>query len=116
MLYEKGRGVKRDYAQARSWFEKAAAQGDVIAQINLGMLYEKGWGVERDYARAKALYEQAAATAPIESVAKAYYTLGTIYEQGRLGIPRDITEARTMYYYAAGLRHTGAKAKLRQLR
>ncbi len=72
--------------------------------------------MERDYARAKALYEQAAATAPIESAAKAYYTLGTIYEQGRLGIPRDITEARTMYYYAAELGHTGAKAKLRQLR
>ena len=68
------------------------------------------------YARAKALYEQATATAPIESAAKAYYTLGTIYEQGRLGIPRDITEARTMYYYAAGLGHTGAKAKLRQMR
>ena len=34
-MYEKGRGVSQDYVQARQWYEKAAAQGDVNALYNL---------------------------------------------------------------------------------
>lgn len=43
------------------WYEKAAAQNDERAQVNLAVLYAKGNGVEQDYRQAKSWYEKAAA-------------------------------------------------------
>ena len=51
-LYAKGRGVPQDYAQARTWYEKAAAQGHPLAQNNLAELYFAGLGGPQDYVRA----------------------------------------------------------------
>jgi TPR repeat protein len=51
-LYAKGRGVPQDYAQARTWYEKAAAQGHPMAQNNLAELYFAGLGGPQDYVRA----------------------------------------------------------------
>ncbi|NGZ96128.1 MAG: hypothetical protein CV089_08375 [Nitrospira sp. WS110] len=51
-LYAKGRGVPQDYAQARSWYEKAATQGHPLAQNNLAELYFAGLGGPQDYVRA----------------------------------------------------------------
>ena len=48
MFYKDGRGVKRDMAEAASWFRKAAEQGIGIAQLNLGRLYKDGSGVAKD--------------------------------------------------------------------
>ena len=31
-LYKDGKGVKQDYAKAREWYEKAAAQGNKDAE------------------------------------------------------------------------------------
>ncbi len=50
--YFKGKGVPKNYAQARLWFEKAAAQGHAYAQNNLAELYFAGLGVPQDYVRA----------------------------------------------------------------
>ncbi len=44
-MYENGRGVAQDYAEAARWYRKAAEQGDAGAQHNLGLLYAKGVGV-----------------------------------------------------------------------
>ena len=38
-LYYQGKGVERDYEQARIWFEKAATQNNVGGQSALGELY-----------------------------------------------------------------------------
>ncbi|MBK9306541.1 MAG: sel1 repeat family protein [Nitrospira sp.] len=51
-LYAKGMGMPQDYAQARVWYEKAAAQGHPLAQNNLAELYFAGLGVPQDYVRA----------------------------------------------------------------
>jgi len=53
-------GVARDYIQARYWYEKAAEQGNALAQNNLGVLYWYGHGVRQDRAKARQLYELAA--------------------------------------------------------
>ncbi len=45
LLYYRGLGVERDYAQAREWFSKAAGHGVVQAQMFLGMIYYYGNGV-----------------------------------------------------------------------
>ena len=42
----------QDYAQAASWYRKAAEQGQVVAQLNLGLMYSRGEGVPQDYVRA----------------------------------------------------------------
>src|SRR5260221_9625207 len=38
-IYEYGLGVPQDYAQAMTWYRKAADQGFVRAEVNLGNLY-----------------------------------------------------------------------------
>lgn len=51
-LYAKGRGVPKDYTQARAWYEKAALQGHPMAQNNLAELHFAGLGGPPDYVRA----------------------------------------------------------------
>ena len=59
LLYYNGWGVPQDYAQAREWFEKAAAAGHAMAMRYLGLLYYNGQGVAQDYARAREWFEKA---------------------------------------------------------
>lgn len=48
----------RDYAEAASWFTRAAALGQKNAAHNLGNLYESGLGVRCDGVRARELFTQ----------------------------------------------------------
>ena len=51
LMYENGKGVRRDYAEAMKWYRKAAEEGFAAAQYMLGLVYEKGEGVpENDVA------------------------------------------------------------------
>ena len=56
-----GQGVPQDYAKAREWYEKAAANGSTDAMFSLGVLYANGQGVAQDYAKAREWYEKAVA-------------------------------------------------------
>ncbi len=60
VMYDKGKGVTRNYAQAVAWYRKAAEQGIDRAQYNLGLMYYKGKGVTQDYKEAEAWYEERA--------------------------------------------------------
>ncbi len=51
-MYEQGKGVGRDLAQAALWYEKAAWQGHVDAQYNLALMYTSGRGVDPNEERA----------------------------------------------------------------
>jgi TPR repeat protein len=51
-MYDSGRGVAQDYAEAVKWYRRAAEQGDAGAQHNLGLMYDKGRGVAQDYVQA----------------------------------------------------------------
>jgi TPR repeat protein len=59
-MYENGRGVPQDHAQAAFWYRKAAEQGNAHAQSNLGAMYANGQGVPQDYAQAVAWFHKAA--------------------------------------------------------
>ena len=59
-LYERGRGVPRDYAQALEWHLKAAEQGDAAAQSHAGFLYRSGATGRQDYAEALKWYRRGA--------------------------------------------------------
>jgi TPR repeat protein len=78
----------------RTW----AAQGNALAQNNLGLVYDLGNGVSQDYVVARQWYEQAAA----QNHAAAQFNLGLLYANGH-GVPQDYAMAREWYEKAAAL-------------
>ena len=60
IMYKDGKGVKRDYAMAATWFSRSASAGSSLGQNNLGGLYRDGTGVPRDYAKAITFFQAAA--------------------------------------------------------
>jgi TPR repeat protein len=48
-MYNNGEGVVKDDKQAAAWYRKAAEQGHIDAQYNLGLMYSTGEGVAQDY-------------------------------------------------------------------
>lgn len=49
IMYDTGKGVPQDDAEARRWYFKAAEQGYADSQYNLSMMYYFGKGVSQDY-------------------------------------------------------------------
>ena len=59
-LYQRGKGVERDYAAATDWYRKSAIQGDAAAQARLGFMLWLGVGTDRDYQEAFTWYRRSA--------------------------------------------------------
>ena len=115
-----GQGVPEDDAQAAKWFQKAAIQGQELAQYALAGLYDSGQGVPKDDAQAVKWYEKAAAqgnakaqdrlgrladlptlrTQATQGDARAQLQLGGLYATGE-GVPQDYAIARQCYEKAA---------------
>ena len=90
-MYDLGRGVKKDFAQAALWYRRAAEQGNPVAQHNLGYMYEVGDGVktsEYSLVTAASWYRRAAS----QGYKPAQGNLGILYANGR-GVKRDYIEA-----------------------
>jgi TPR repeat protein len=81
-------GVARDPAQAASWFEKAAEQGNAYAELKLGDLYAAGEGVAKDAAIAATWREKAANRGNVV----AQRLLGKMYLEGD-GVAQDNRKA-----------------------
>ena len=60
-LYQRGKGVERDYALAAQWYRRAADQGESQAQTRLAMMLRYGIGPRHDYAEAMKWYRAGAA-------------------------------------------------------
>lgn len=60
IMYDDGKGVEQDSAQAAQWYRRAAEQGIAAAQCNLAGMYEAGDGVPADYLQAEKWYILAA--------------------------------------------------------
>jgi hypothetical protein len=80
-LYQSAQGGPHDYALARTWYEKAAANGNANSMNNLGWLYENGRGVARDFGIARSWYEKAA----LRGHADAMVNLASMFNAGRGG-------------------------------
>ena len=78
-MYDFGRGVLEDDAEAVRWFRMAAEQGYAMAQYNLGSMYAHGEGVLKDDAAAVRWYRMAAE----QGDAMAQFNLGIMYATGR---------------------------------
>jgi hypothetical protein len=89
--YQKG-----NFSSALEEFQKAAEQGDVIAQYALGLMYDNGEGVTQDNATAFKWYKKAAE----QGYAQAQFTTGWMYANGR-GVAKDYLRAGNWYAKAA---------------
>ena len=87
-MYEKGRGVERDFGKAMAWYIKAADQGSAVAFFRIGWMYRKGLGVTADNKKAYEWY--------LKSAKRGYYlgqwNLGVFLKAGR-GVQEDRVEA-----------------------
>ena len=50
----------QNYTEAVKWYQKAADQGDAVAQSFLGFMYEDGQGMPKNLSEAKKWYQKAA--------------------------------------------------------
>jgi TPR repeat protein len=96
LLYYEGRGVPRNYGQAKEWFEKGAEQGHAGAQVNLGTLYLHGDGAPQSTQTALVWFGRAAA----QRDALAFAKLGRMYERGQ-GVSQDFIQAQMWYNLSA---------------
>lgn len=89
--YSEFGGVNKDYMKAIYWYEKAAQQGHIEAQFNLGLMYAIGFG-NQDYQKAWELQEKAAnwyKKAAKQGHMKAQFNLGLLYKDGVGGVEQD---------------------------
>ncbi len=89
-------GEAQDFAQAMTWYRKAADQGYAAAQFVIGVLYDFGQGVKQDYVQAMTWYRKAAD----QGDAEAQYNVGWLYHFGQ-GVKQDYAQAITWYRKAA---------------
>ena len=94
----------------RSWYRKAAEQGNSAAQFNLGRLYTNGLGGRQDDTEATVLYRKAAE----QGYAPAQFSMGWSYEFGR-GVFKSEQKAVEWYRRAAAQGHTLARISLERL-
>lgn len=95
VLYERGDGVAKDLGLAKSWYQRAAEQGNVKAMHNLAVAVSRESG-NADYALAAKWYEEAASY----GLADSQFNLGVLAEHG-LGIEKDLAAAYRWFALAA---------------
>ena len=83
-MYDTGKGVTQDDAEAVKWYRKSAEQGNGLGQNNLGWMYNKGKGVTQDYAEAVKWYRKEAE----QGNANGQDNLGWMYKNGK-GVDKD---------------------------
>jgi uncharacterized protein len=96
LLYYEGKAIKKDYRQAKVWFDKAVEQGHSGAQVNLGSLYLRGEGAPQSSQMALFWFSRAADQGDALALAK----LGLMYAQGR-GVLQDFIQAHMWYNLSA---------------
>ena len=92
-----GLAVARDHEQAVSWYRRAAEQGHIVAQRNLGVMYETGSrNVPQDEDEAVKWYRASAR----QGYARAQNDLGWMYKAGR-GVDQNDIQAVKWFREAA---------------
>ena len=109
-LYERGEGVPRDMAAARSWTEKAAIGGNRLAMHDLAVFYAEGDAGPQSYAAAVEWFRAASDLGLVDS----QYNLAVLYEQG-LGLSQDKPEAAYWFEVAGRAGDQDASRRARAL-
>jgi hypothetical protein len=87
----------QDFAQARVWYEKAAAKGDAYAAYQIAGMFKEGRGVETDPSQAFSWMTRAAEA----GLAVAQVELGGMHERAE-GTRKNLVKALEWYLKAAG--------------
>ena len=106
-----GQVLDNDPGLAAGWLYRAAEQGYVDAQFNLGLLYANGEGVEQDIVQAVELFKKAAEQGNID----AQNNLGALYYTGE-GVERNTDIASEWFENAAALGSDDAQANLNAIK
>ena len=107
-MYLTGRGTPQDDQRALQWFRKAAAQGEAIAENNVGVMYQGGrGGLPQDDGQAVAWYRKAAD----QGFAPAQNNLGNMFLNGT-GVSKDDRQAAGWFRKAAEQGHAPAQHNL----
>jgi|GEM_PF-2769696 len=99
--------LTHDATHAAFWYEKAAKQGNVTAQNNLGTLYANGVGVPKNPRKAAYWYKKAAD----QGNATAQNNLGIQYQEGQ-GVARNARVAADWFSKAANQGNAQAQYNL----
>lgn len=120
-LYDDGMEAldDKDYETAVAALQKAAIQGNLKADYQLGLLYLNGEGVAKDPAKALEHFEEAgerwaARLRYKEGYPEAQYMAGTLYRDG-IGTGKDVDMALVWFERAAEQGHTEAQFALAEL-
>ncbi|MDK9697685.1 MAG: caspase family protein [Siculibacillus sp.] len=107
-LYYRGfGGLKKDYAQARPWFEKAAQLGVPVAMSNLSFMYAHGIGIEKSEEKALHWLRRAEALGDPGAMVQLAW-----YHADGFGMPRDPRKGRELLLRAAEMEDPEAMAGL----
>jgi|GEM_PF-2284612 len=87
-----------------------AENGDVEAQLELGLIYVQGKDADQDFTAAKKWWDRAAE----QGNAAARYYVGLMYARGD-GVTQDMDQARSMWEQSADMDHVGALFSLGML-
>ena len=96
VLYITGDGVPEQVVKAAEWYTKAAEQGHVEAQFNIGVLYVNGIGVQLDFAKAGEWFSKAAS----QGSAAAEFNLSMMHLRGD-GFEKNLQRAAELMASAA---------------
>ncbi len=108
-LYLCGKGVEKDAAKARYWYQKVVAHPGADArlvahsQLVLGMLYRSGKGGKQCYSTALQCFLEAAD----QDYTEAHINIGLLFAEG-LGVKKDYEKALYWWELAAEKGHPRA--------
>lgn len=91
LLYDEGKGVKKDYAKAMELYQKACDNGNALGCRKMGKLYEDGSGVKKDLNKAVESYEKACEGSSAECL-----NIGILYYYGT-GVKQDYKKAFELF-------------------
>eukprot|EP00966_Prymnesium_polylepis_P056438 1305781-Prymnesium_polylepis.1 len=86
-------GLEKDEAAGYGWYKRGADLGDASCLWLAGCSLANGLGVEKDIAYGMMLVGRAAE----RGSAGAAFSLGTRFDAGNRGLPKDLTQAKAWY-------------------
>ncbi|KAG2386477.1 hypothetical protein C9374_002221 [Naegleria lovaniensis] len=104
IMYYYGEGTAVDYSKAFEYFQTAAHQGNIKAQLYLGVMYHNGEGTAQDYSKAMEWYFKAAT----QGDDYAQLNLGVMYHNGQ-GVIQN--EGKAFKWYEKSANQGNAKAQ-----
>jgi hypothetical protein len=88
--------VKQDFAQAHTWYLRAAGHGNSDAENQLGFMAEEGWGQPKNYNEALSWFQKSADHGSYDAMEN----IGYMFQTG-LGVTIDYAKAMSLFVEAA---------------